>query len=673
MTKLLTNNSRLNSAEQVLESITEAANTAYYLFVGDHYTHANSDLQPVTDNEKMITYDTYHNMIFGKRVEEADVKLMIRNVPYVSNTRYHMYDDQDTTLLTKDFFVVVNATSFYHVYKCLDNNGNTVSTIEPDISHITGSNTYVYQTSDGYRWKYMYSVDSANNLKFSTADYFPVIANSTVVQNSIDGAIDVIKVDGAGKGYDNYLTGTFDSDDIRVDGNSVIYGISNTIGSAVNGFYTDTVLYLSTGTGSGQYQDVVNSFANDTGKYVVVEEEFPTSPTNGTEFEIYPKVSITGSGSEGNTAVARALVNSVASNAVYRVELFNRGNGYNYATANVLANSVVGVEETAIVRPILSPYHGHGYDAARELGSKHLSYSIKVSNSESNTIVVNNQIQQIGILKDPLFSNVLIEIQSSNGTFASDEQVYKADPVRINTNVTINTTSAVVTCSGGDFENQVSAGDWIYFNSSNGTSHQLAIVNSVTNSSSLNLNSNGFFACTETMMYSANVSAVGYIIESNTTHISMANVTGIIAANDELFGVSSGAKFVANTISRAGVEKGFETFVQLNKYIGTVSSGSFTENEIVYQGNLTTSNAFLYSANVDGGILTMYTSNQIGSFVVNASQDIVGNTSGAIADITSYYEPELVFGSGEVLFLENIEPVNRSANTNETFQIIIEF
>ena len=76
MTKLLTNTQRLHAAEQILESLTEPSNTAYYLFVSDHTTHANSTLQPIYDNDK-VNIDVYRNMIFGKRIESDDTKLMI--------------------------------------------------------------------------------------------------------------------------------------------------------------------------------------------------------------------------------------------------------------------------------------------------------------------------------------------------------------------------------------------------------------------------------------------------------------------------------------------------------------------------------------------------------------------------------------------------------------------
>ena len=670
-TKLLTNNQRLNTAEQVLESIIEPSNTTFYVFVGDHSDHANSTLQDLYDNERTILYDAYNNMMWGKRVEEADVKLMIRNVPWEANTLYTMYDDTDQTLYEKDFYVIVDANSYLHVYKCLDNNMNAFSTVEPNFAHISGANSYVYQTSDGYRWKYMYSVDSANNLKFSSGTLFPIIANSDVSSNAITGAIDIVRVEGIGRGYDNYSTGTFDADDLRIGGDPLIYGMANATASAANGFYTGCICYISTGTGSGQYRTITDYYANSTGKFFTIDTAFIVPPTNGSEFQVYPEVRITGSGTQTTNAVARALINSFSSNSVYRVEMFERGEHYNYAVANVIANSVVQVEANAELRPIYSPFHGHGWDAGKELGARALCFAMKLEGDEGNTIPTQNQIQQIGLIRDPLFNNVIVEYANNVGNFIVDELVLELTPVLINQNATINTTSTVVTCNSADFENQLLPNEWILLQASNNDHYQLAQVNAITNSSYLTLKSNGFFACTSTKILQTNVSSNAYALSPNTTHCVLANVSGQLVAGDMLVGVQSGAMATVNTVSRGGVIKTFDTFVQMYKYVGAISSGSFIENETVYQSNVAVANALLHSANIDGGVLTMYTTRQLGSFVTGNT--IAGVSSDAVADIEFKYEPELVFGSGDLLFLENIAALTRTANTNETLQFVFEF
>ena len=672
MSKLVTNYNRLNTIEQILESITERANTEYYLFVSNHRPQTNTTLANVYDKQK--TYiDAYREMIFGKRIGDGDVKLMIRNIPYQSNTVYARYDDDDNELLLKDYFVVVDATSFKHVFKCLDNNDGAASTVEPDISHITGSNTYLYQTSDGYRWKYMYSVDSATALLFETPNFFPVVPNTTVTDLATRGSVDVVVVEGQGRGYDNYSSGTFTGTDIKVDGDALIYGLSNSAASSVNGFYTGCSLYISSGVGVGQYRTVTDFYANASGRYMVVNTAFGTTPDATSEYQLRPTVTIIGDGAETNTAIARALVNSVASNSVYRVEILNRGTNYQFLAANVIANSVVGVESDAVVRPIHGPYRGHGFYAAAELGAKHVGFAVKVSNNEGGTILVDNKFQQVGLLRDPRFANVSCETLSTNGTFIIGEEAYEIDPVRLESGAAVSGTSANVDLATADFENQFSAGDYIYLTTDTGLLHMLTTVASVTNSSQLVLAQNCYFSCTATVIYQANVGATAEILGSNDTHVSLTTVLGQMVANDTMIGLQSGAKAVINSISRNGVAKEYETYVNLYKYEGTLDSGTFEENEIVYQGNLQTSNALLHSANVDGATLTVYTSNQVGQFQADGANVVIGANSSALAYFTTAWQPELVFNSGDILFLQNIQEIERSANTNETFQIIFEY
>jgi hypothetical protein len=73
----------------------------------------------------------------------------------------------------------------------------------------------------------------------------------------------------------------------------------------------------------------------------------------------------------------------------------------------------------------------------------------------------------------------------------------------------------------------------------------------------------------------------------------------------------------------------------------------------------------------------LYVSNTLGSFsfgnVGATSYTVIGNNSLAIAHVSNSYSGELVYGSGEVLYLNNIEAVERNEIQKETFKIIFEF
>lgn len=678
-TKLTTIHNKHHVATQFLESVSETTNTAYYVFVGDQYDRPT--IRDINESDRSIIIDTYQNMIMGKRVTPSDIKLGIRNIPYVSNTKYDMYDDQDEFLNIKNYYAIVNASSYYHVYKCLDNNGNTYSTITPDISHISGSNTELYETSDGYRWKYLFSVSSSTKSKFATEDYFPLVSNSSVTNSAVDGSINLIKVIDGGKRYDNYLEGTFSTSQIKINGNSVLYEISNSNINTTNTFYSNCLIYLSSGTGVGQYRKVLDYFTNSNGNYIVVNSEFTTVPTNGTEWEIYPNVKIVGSGQTIN-AVARAIINSSSSNSIHKIEIFEPGKNYNFHEASIEVSSVVSTSENfkqANVRSIYSPPGGHGSSIENELYSKNMIISVEFANNESNTILTTNKFNQVGILKDPLFNNVNLALDNVVGSFTPNEKIVKITPVRINTNVVSNSATANIVCNSAAFDTQLSAGDLLYLRTSDDSEHFIHTVNSIVNSTVITLTTNTFVTSNNIWMYLANISSNGYLTDIKTANsILLSNVQGIFQTNDKVIGIESGTVGTVTTVYRNDVAKGFNTFIQLGKFVGNLVSGTFTENEIIYQGNLSTSNATLHSViNTSSNGILLYVSNTVGSFsfgnVGNVSYTVTGNDSLAIAHVSNSYPGELVYGSGEILYLNNIEAVERDETQKEVFKIIFEF
>jgi hypothetical protein len=664
---VIPNNYRLHVARQFIESVSEEANSAYYIFASKHIPFANSTIPQPYDTVKSLSTDLYRDMLFGKRLANNNFRLMVDRHDWVANTIFDIYDDQDINLPTKSFYAVVNAGSFYHVWKCLDNNNGGYSTIEPNVADIDATDE-VYETSDRYRWKYLYTISSTDVLNFATSDYFPVVANSTVQDNAVDGAIDFVKVETAGEGYSNWLVGTFSNSDIRLNGNNLVYGLTQTA-STVNDFYTDCVLYISSGTGVGQYRDILQYVVNATTKYVVVNTGFTTIPTNSSEYEIYPKIKITGESTESDIAVGRAIINATG-NVIARVEMLSRGAGYKYAVANVMTSNLVPIVTNAAVRAVYSPAGGHGSDPAAELFSHRVCISAKFANNESNTIPVTNDINQIGLLRDPLFSNVIIETASTNGVFTGAEKVWRITPTLIKANATVSSATSNVTASDADFENQFEVGDYIYLVGNN--EHQIAVVNSITNATHLIISTNGFFSCTSANVYIPNPTSYGYITSQSAGNVGIDSLFGTIVANNILIGEQSGAIATINTVMRSDKTKGFDTFIQMYTYRVQVTSGTFDPNEIVYQTDTALANAYLHSAESLGSDLYLvYVTNQNGIF--NVGEDLTGANSGTTGVILDKYGPELEYNSGEILYLENLETITRQNTQSESFKLIFEF
>jgi hypothetical protein len=111
------------------------------------------------------------------------------------------------------------------------------------------------------------------------------------------------------------------------------------------------------------------------------------------------------------------------------------------------------------------------------------------------------------------------------------------------------------------------------------------------------------------------------------------------------------------------------------KYKGMVISGTFSNNESVYQilSDNTVSNASICSVITNGASLELWVSNQVGTFNLGSSNTIIGANSGAVAYLTNAYSSEIEFSSGEIIYIENVEMINRANNQTETLQVYFEF
>ena len=143
---------------------------------GDGRTNNESTDTPLTpgDNRNAQSFP-FDDLLAAKRITASDVTFAVPRRNWVTGTTYdiyrHDYGDRitgTTTALTSNsgvsnlsdanFYVLTTARN---VYKCLDNDGNTASTVGP-----TGTSTAVQTLTDGYKWKYMYTLSASQQSNF---------------------------------------------------------------------------------------------------------------------------------------------------------------------------------------------------------------------------------------------------------------------------------------------------------------------------------------------------------------------------------------------------------------------------------------------------------------------------------------------------------------------------
>ena len=246
MAAIITNKFRINNAEQFVESFSEAAATTYYLFIGRSHSWATdadvqgnsinegTDASPPTPNDDITSeFYNYDDMLGAKIITSSDVSHVIPRRNWTTGTTYDMYEHNisssnaansgATNLFDSTFFVMNSSNA---VYKVIENDGATASTVEP-----TSTSNSIFETSDGYRWKYMYSLTSSEALNFMSTDFIHVSTDSTVSAAAVDGALDTILVVSGGSSFNTSSGSTISGIPIRGDGSSGVASVTISSGA----------------------------------------------------------------------------------------------------------------------------------------------------------------------------------------------------------------------------------------------------------------------------------------------------------------------------------------------------------------------------------------------------------------------------------------------------------
>jgi hypothetical protein len=247
---LLTINHYVNQVNNFINSIANRSH-AYYLFAARANTWPNGDVSnnvPVANNSvAQYQQSIYSDLLFGKLITANSVSYVIPRYDWTTGTVYNSYSPTDANLYNENFYV---KNSNYQVYKCIYNNNGVPSTVEPTLTNTQG----VFQTGDGYIWKYMYTISSTAN-SFTSSNFIPVSTDANVSSNAVSGTIDAMIVTNGGNNYQIYET------------NNIVNVISNTIiqiptNVASDNYYVNSSIYLSAGYGAGQVRQIVASSAS---------------------------------------------------------------------------------------------------------------------------------------------------------------------------------------------------------------------------------------------------------------------------------------------------------------------------------------------------------------------------------------------------------------------------
>jgi hypothetical protein len=443
MTGIFTQNIKNKFIEEFVTDVGSSSSN-YYVAFGKYFEWPDDNNPPAANaSVKESQINVNKDLLFGKKLNTDNIAYIAKRKTWTSGTVYAYFDHNDPELYNKDYYVI---NSNNRVYKCLFNNYGVASTVEPNLTVNNGD----FNTADGYKWKYLFTVNSAKRKLFSTDEYFPIVPEAAVVQFAEPGAIHVVKVSSGGN---NYINGYGTIDSIITP---TLLKISNSNASSINGAYNNSTLYIYSGSGTGGLSTVTGYVVNTSGKFVTTNNAIRNIDSTSL-YRIDPQVYIAG---DGTDAKAIATVNT-STGQISSIDMVNRGFNYTFADVYIVSNTEFGSSANAQV--IISPLGGHGADPVTELGCKTLGISISTSLTDNFpewlryrqvSLIYNPKATANNALyRDGTFNQILnFEVISAPNLFDEGEVIQGINSKTTATVAYMNTSSLYVIGDTGNFQ-----------------------------------------------------------------------------------------------------------------------------------------------------------------------------------------------------------------------------
>ena len=203
MSTIITTNFSTLVAQQFINLLDVGANSYLpvnrrsYIFatIGKQTPWGTTDTPPATPGQSTRDLIAYHDRaIVAKRVSLENVSFVVPRYNWTNGTTYSRYGCTVCPIGTP--FYVLNSKG--QVFKCLDNNNNSPSTDEPELFlSATSLEEPFFITSDGYKWKYLYTLSSNQRQKFLNDEWMPVTFNRFVKAAAINRSIDIVRITNA--------------------------------------------------------------------------------------------------------------------------------------------------------------------------------------------------------------------------------------------------------------------------------------------------------------------------------------------------------------------------------------------------------------------------------------------------------------------------------------------
>ena len=337
MSAIITQNTKHLFQSQFQADADSAANK-YYIALGKSEDWNDSDAAPnpvITEREER---DFRLSMQSAKLA--ANYSFVIPRVNWSSGTVFGEYDDTDLSHPSVPYYAMIDNNQ---VYVCVRQSRGANGTANPSTVAPSGTGNRPFATSDGYAWKFLYTVGVVDNTNFTSANFLPV------------KKVRLLDTDGSG----NITSTSTDVQQIAIQDSST----------------TSPICGIDITDGGAGYSSA------------------PTVAIIGNGYGAVASATIAGG------AVVKIEIDDDSASGIQGIKM-----GLNYDYAHVVMSGGGSPTTVAKARTRIGPKAGFGADPRKDLRAKALMFNIQPAGDEDGEFHIGTSFRQIGLLKNPLDS-----------------------------------------------------------------------------------------------------------------------------------------------------------------------------------------------------------------------------------------------------------------------------
>ena len=314
----------------------DSASTKYYIGISRSEDWNSTDTAPTPLNTEKEQRDFRYGLQSVKQV--ANYSFVIPRVNWTSGTTFAAYNDTVVAHPTVPYYAMTENNA---VYVCVRQGTNSLGVAVPSTVQPTGSSTKGLSTSDGYGWKFLYTIGSLDASFFKSANFIPV-----------------------------KLQGATDGSSPATDVEQLAIQTAAIGGRQIVGFSLDS--------GGAGYS------SNPT---VVIVGDGHVGSTGG----------VKASAVQSGGAVVKITIDDDSAAAP---NAFRMGQNFNFASMKLTGGGSPTTVATGKV--IFGPKAGFGADPRTDLRARAMMFNAKPVGTEEGEFQVGNSFRQIGLIRAPL-------------------------------------------------------------------------------------------------------------------------------------------------------------------------------------------------------------------------------------------------------------------------------